>query len=175
MLMRSSKPQTVGRRGVHLDIAGKRLNYWNDALLASLLGKQVYYRYDPEELSSVRIYDLEDRYIMTVPCDNTAVLEYGADKDRVKAAMGKVRQFEKITKASLEASIVPAIGKDTACDLILADAMRKKQGFTEPEPPKVVQMQRVTETPLIGEAVGCNIDFERMNKNAYKKNGGKDK
>ena len=30
MLMRSSRPQKVTRRGVHLDIAGERIDYWND-------------------------------------------------------------------------------------------------------------------------------------------------
>ena len=88
MLMRSARPQKVTRRGVHLDIAGQRLDYWNDDMLMSLLGKQVYFRYDPDDLSEVRVYDLEDRYIMTVPVDNTAVLTYGASREDVKEAMG---------------------------------------------------------------------------------------
>ena len=61
MLMRSARPQKVTRRGVHLDIAGQRLDYWNDDMLINLLGKQVYFRYDPDDLSEVRVYDLEDR------------------------------------------------------------------------------------------------------------------
>ena len=98
MLMRSARPQKVTRRGVHLDIAGQRLDYWNDDMLMSLLGKQVYFRYDPDDLSEVRVYDLEDRYIMTVPVDNTAVLTYGASREDVKEAMGKVRRMERLTR-----------------------------------------------------------------------------
>lgn len=69
MLMRSARPQKVTRRGVHLDIAGERIDYWNDEMLMNLLGQQVYFRYDPDDLSEVRIYDLKDRYIMSVPAD----------------------------------------------------------------------------------------------------------
>ena len=63
-----------------------------------MLGKKVYFRYDPENLSEVRIYDLEDRYIMSVPADNTAVLSYNASKDDVKAAMAKTRRLERIAR-----------------------------------------------------------------------------
>ena len=53
MLMRSSRAQKVTRRGVHLDIAGQRIDYWNDELVFNYLGQQVYYRYDPDDLSEV--------------------------------------------------------------------------------------------------------------------------
>ena len=92
MLMRSSRAQKVTRRGVHLDIAGQRIDYWNDDLVFNYLGQQVYYRYDPDDLSEVRVYDLQDRFIMTVPADNTAVLTYGASKEEVKEAIAKVRR-----------------------------------------------------------------------------------
>ena len=89
MLMRSSRAQKVTRRGVHLDIAGQRIDYWNDELVFNYLGQQVYYRYDPDDLSEVRVYDLQDRFIMSVPADNTAVLTYGASKEEVKEAMAR--------------------------------------------------------------------------------------
>lgn len=111
MLMRSARPQKVTRRGVHLDIAGQRLDYWNDDMLMNLLGKQVYFRYDPDDLSEIRVYDLEDRYIMTVPVDNTAVLTYGASREDVKEAMGKVRRMERLAREALKVSAYPAFGK----------------------------------------------------------------
>ena len=57
MLMRSSRPQAVGRRGVHLDINGGRLEYWNDELLMRHFGEKVYFRYNPNDLKEVRIYN----------------------------------------------------------------------------------------------------------------------
>ena len=98
MLMRSSRPQKVGRRGVHLDISGTHIDYWNDDFLFLMQGQTVYFRYDPDDLSEVRIYDLEDRYLMSVPADNTAVLSYNSSKEEVKAAMAKTRRLERIAR-----------------------------------------------------------------------------
>ena len=97
MLMRSSKAQTVGRRGVHLTVSGQRIDYFSKELL-DMQGKKVYYRYDPDNIGEIRIYDLEDRYLMTVPADNTAICEYGASKEEVSAAMHKVKEYESIVK-----------------------------------------------------------------------------
>ena len=84
MLMRSTRSQKVGRRGVHLTIAGEKIDYYNDELILNYFGKEMYCRYDPEDISTVRVYDLNDNYIMTVPVDNEAVLTYGSSKDAVE-------------------------------------------------------------------------------------------
>ncbi len=173
MLMRSARVQTVGRRGVHLDIAGQRLDYWNDDFTFNYMGKKVYFRYDPDDLSAVRVYDLEDRFIMTVPVDNTAVLTYGASKEEVKAAMGKVRRLERITKEALEASTVQAFGKRTALELVLEQALDNKTARIIPEArPKVLELQRPNEEPLLKAVGGPDLDV--MNRNAMKRNGGFD-
>ena len=174
MLMRSARPQKVTRRGVHLDIAGQRLDYWNDDMLINLLGQQVYFRYDPDDLSEVRVYDLQDRFIMTVPVDNTAVLTYGASKEDVKAAMGKVRRMERITKEALQVSAFPAFGKRTALELVMAQAHASKTARIIPEAdPKVLELQRPDEEPLLKAVVG-GPDLDVMNRNALKRNGGLD-
>lgn len=176
MLMRSSRPQKVTRRGVHLDIAGTRIDYWNDDMLMNLLGRQVYFRYDPDDLSEVRIYDLEDRYIMSAPADNTAVLKYGASKDEVKEAIGKVRRMEKVTKEALKVSALPAFGKRTALELVMASAHEGKLARLAAleNPVSVVELQRAIEEPML-QAVGDNRpNLARMTKNAMERNGGSD-
>ena len=65
MLMRSARVQKVTQRGVHLDIAGQRLDYWNDDFIFNYMGKKVYFRYDPDDLSAVRVYDLEQWFFRT--------------------------------------------------------------------------------------------------------------
>lgn len=172
MLMRSARPQKVTRRGVHLDIAGQRLDYWNDDMLMNLLGKQVYFRYDPDDLSEVRVYDLEDRYIMTVPVDNTAVLTYGASREDVKEAMGKVRRMERLTKEALKVSAYPAFGKRTALELVMEQAYQSKTARIVPSAdPKVLELQRPDEEPLL-RAVAGGPDLDVMNRNALKRKGG---
>ena len=169
MLMRSARVQTVGRRGVHLDIAGQRLDYWNDDFLFNYMGKKVYFRYDPDNLSAVRVYDLEDRFIMTVPVDNTAVLKYGDGQEQVKAGIRKVRQLERITKEALEASTVQAFGKRTALELVLEQALDNKTARIIPEAtPKILELQRPQEEPLLKAVGGPDLDV--MNRNAMKRN-----
>ncbi len=174
MLMRSARPQKVTRRGVHLDIASHRLDYWNDDFVFNYLGKQVYFRYDPDDLSEVRVYDLEDRFVMTVPVDNTAVLTYGASQEEVKEAMGKVRRMEKITKEALKISAFPAFGKRTALELVMEQAHESKIARIIPEAnPKVLELQRPDEEPLL-QAVAGGPDLDVMNRNALRRNGGFD-
>lgn len=172
MLMRSSRAQKVTRRGVHLDIAGQRIDYWNDDLVFNYLGQQVYYRYDPDDLSEVRVYNLQDRFIMSVPADNTAVLAYGAGKEEVKEAMSKVRRMERITREALKVSAFPAFGRHTALELVMEAAHESKTArIIPPANPKVLELQRPDDEPLLKVAVG-GPDLDTMNRNALKRNGG---
>lgn len=166
MLMRSSRAQTVGRRGVHLDIAGGRIDYWNDDFVHLMLGKKVYFRYDPDNLSEVRIYDLEDRYIMTVPADNEAVLSYNASKEDVKAAMAKTRRLEKTAKEYIKNAVLADCDKVTAMELVLKEAQRNKETYQGKANPKIIEVQRADEEPIFKQVVGGGMDLDRMIRNA---------
>lgn len=172
MLMRSSRPQKVDRRGVHLDIAGGRIDYWNDEFVHLMIGKQVYFRYNPDDLSEIRIYDLEDRYIMTVPADNQAVLSYGASRDEVKAAMAKTRRLEKIAKEYKENAVLAECDRITAFDLVLGEAQRNKETYQGKADPSVIEVQRANEEPLYKKVVG-GADLDTMIQSAAKRQGGK--
>lgn len=169
MLMRSTKSQKVGRRGVHLTIAGEKIDYYNDELILNYFGKDMYCRYDPEDISTVRVYDLQDNYIMTVPVDNDAVLAYGSSKDAVAKALRKVKSFEKLTKQELKATQITALGKKTALELVLATAEENKLKSDELSP-KIISVHRADEEPAeIKQAVGQNnivkIDKAKMIRN----------
>ena len=172
MLMRSTRPQQVTRRGVHLDIDGGRIDYWNDDFVHLMLGKKVYFRYDPENLSEVRIYDLEDRYVMSVPADNTAVLSYNASKDEVKAAMAKTRRLERIAREYKENAILADTDRVTALELVLKQAERNKANYQGKANPSILEVQRADEEPLFKKVVG-GADLDVMNRNAAKRRGGK--
>lgn len=162
MLMRSSKAQTVGRRGVHLTISGQRIDYFNKELL-DMQGKKVYYRYDPDDLSAIRIYDLEDRYLMTVSADNTAICEYGASQEEVSTAMHKVKEYESIVKKSLKAQKALVLGKHTALDLVLREVERNKEISITPANP-ILTIQRADESlpEAVGGSTRANVDIDRM-------------
>lgn len=172
MLMRSSRPQKVTRRGVHLDIGGGRIDFWNDDLVHLYLDREVYFRYDPDDLSSVRIYDLEDRYVMTVPADNEAVLSYGAGKDEVRRAMAKTRRLEKIAKEYMENAVLAEADRITAMELVLRQAERNKAEYAGKADPAVLELVRADEEPLCRKAVG-GADLDVMNRNAARRKGGR--
>lgn len=119
MLMRSSRAQKVGRRGVHLNVGGSQIDYINDELRMHWMGEQVYLRYDPADLSTVRVYDLDNRYITTASCDNKTVMAYGASKDDVQSAMRELRRQERMAKDELNRMRTVALGKRMRCRLSL--------------------------------------------------------
>ena len=58
MLMRTSRPVMVGRRGVSVPIYGVKVDFYTPEFVQQMQGKQVYVRYDPEDLASVRVYSM---------------------------------------------------------------------------------------------------------------------
>lgn len=169
MLMRSTRSQKVGQRGVHINVSGGKVDYFNDELILNHYGESVYCRYDPEDISTVRIYDLEDNYIMTAPVDNDAVLAYGSSKEDVGQAMRKVKSLEKLTKQELKATAIASLGKKTALELVLA-TVEENKAKAEDINPKVISVHRADEEPVeMQTAVGQNnivtIDKARMIRN----------
>ncbi len=172
MLMRSTRSQVVGRNGVYITVCGEKLFYWDEHTWP-LQGKEVYVRYDPAALETVRIYDAEtDRYLMTVPMAvSTMVLFNETDQDALKVAQEDVRRVKKAVKAELAAlkSAVPLARSIDMLDLAVRKAHAGKEGMLI-QPPKVIIPVTANET-LEREAVGQNttgvvIDMNRMNKNA---------
>lgn len=172
MLMRSTRPQKVGRLGVSLDIAGYKIDYWTDDFIMQMQGKQVYLRYDPEDLREVRVYDLEDRFICTLAARDDAICKYGDDGAAVKAGIQATRSLKKKVKQAMEASILPAVSRRTALELVLDQAHESKRArIIPPADPKVLELQRPDEEPLL-KAVAGGADLDVMNRNAMRRKGG---
>ncbi|MDL2294857.1 Mu transposase C-terminal domain-containing protein [Ruminococcaceae bacterium OttesenSCG-928-D13] len=171
MLMRSSRLQTVGRRGVFLNIGGVRIDYY-DETLRMLQGQKVYLRYDPENLDTVRIYDTEDKFLMEVARDNKLVLPYGASQDQVKEAQRQVRHAEKVVKQAVAFSTLPMQARTTALELVLAQAGAAKEMRLLPDKQmQTIELHQAQEQPLL-QAVGSGMDITRMVRNASKKKTG---
>ncbi|MDL2294672.1 Mu transposase C-terminal domain-containing protein [Ruminococcaceae bacterium OttesenSCG-928-D13] len=171
LMMRSSRMQTVGRRGVHLDIGGIRYDYFNEELLLFYSGKKVFYRYDPDDLSSVRVYDEEGRFLTVAPVDDVMVMEYGASKDDVSAAVRAQRQFERAVKAQLKDVGLEALNPTEAVQLRMAKALRAKDAERKAPAPGVIELETVQETARLPAAVGGRIT-DRMLESAKRMYGG---
>lgn len=170
MMLRTTRPQQVGRRGVHLTIAGQRLDYVNDELHLNWQGEKVYIRYDPENLSTVRVYDLEDRYITTAQCADDTVLEYGADKETVSAAVKETRRMERLVRESAKNSRIVALGAKSAMDIVLCEIENNKR-LPVAEDKAVIKIHRADEEQYepFAQAAGSEdivtVDTARMIRN----------
>lgn len=169
MLMRSTRAQKVGRRGIYITVGGERFDYVSAELKEAMFGQQVYCRYDPYNLSHVRVYDLEDRFIMEVPCTDNTVLSYGAGKEEIREAQQLIRAAERRDKDKLLE--IRALGYKTARELVLARAMENKNNPARPTDPRILNLQRAVEEPMYKQAVN-GIDLNVMNRNAQSKRGG---
>ena len=81
LLKRVSRPQKIGRNGVFVTITGEKLWYYGKETILHI-GEQVYVRYDPASLSSVRVYDMAtDKYLWTWELADELTLPYLIDKN----------------------------------------------------------------------------------------------
>ena len=175
--MEGAGPAAGYERGVHLDIGGGHIDFWNDDFVHLMLGKREFFsRYDPEDLSEVRIYDLEDRYIMSVPADNVAVLSYNASKDDVKAAMAKTRRLERIAREYKENAILADVDKVTAMELVLKQAERNKATYQGKPNPSLLEVQRADEEPVFKKGrirfalIGCFVSLRLLKHKLHRSN-----
>ncbi len=164
MMLRNSRPVKVSRNGLKLSINGKDLYFISAELLYHHFGEMVYYRFNPDDLKEVRVYDELDRFIGTA--QQIATLSYFATKEEVQREMQKIRSFEKMVKAYKKNK---GIETDSELTLIMEEASRK-MALGENLDPKVIVPIRSNEQPALAEAVGSSekIDYtealERLRK-----------
>lgn len=174
-LMRAKKLQKVGRNGVYVNIAGEKLWYNHDEYW-KYLGKMVMVRYDPTDLSTVRIYDDEDRYIATWDLEKELYLSFMEDDiDKIKDANEKIARTAKLIKqyANDMINLSPETKIDIL-DLKLRKAKMQSEGYVIGQS-KVIEIQRLNEESMHQKVIQktgtdnvIEIDIDRMNRNSLK-------
>ena len=172
MLMRSSRVQKVGRRGVYITVSGERLDYVSDELVW-IHGKDVYVRYDPADLSAVRVYEAEtDKYLCSASIALETMLLFDAPGEDVALAQEQIRRVKKAVKGKLKdyKSQLPA---DRQIDILDLNTRRAEYGLEGKvvNQPKLIIPVRANEEHELQQAVGGQttgviIDMQRMNRNA---------
>lgn len=168
LLMRTSRPVRVGRRGVSVKIGGQAVEFYSEEFVAHWQNKQVYVRYDPEHLETVRAYDLEDRYITELP-QNTLAAGYFAAQEQIAEMQKAKRKAERYVRDYAKTLALPDDAQ-SAEDLMQAMAERNIMALPAWPGAKAIEIVRATEEPLL-RAVG-DIDLETMSRNAKIHNGG---
>lgn len=176
MLMRTTGYQKIKQKGVCLDMSGARLWYADDKTWLHF-GEQVYVRYDPEDLDSVRVYDKEDRYMFTLPMDKELRCNFiELDKDKLGTANERLRHTKKAVKEyakGLTANLTSEQRID-ALDIRIRQAHAAKEGMVIREPKRVVPiMANEKMTRTLQNAVGQDgrvvvMDYNKMNRNLEK-------
>lgn len=169
MLMRTSKPVRVTRRGVTLKIHGLELDFYTPELANLRMKDKVYLRYDPEDLSKVRVYDMEDRYLTEAP-QSKLTAGYLATQEQIAELMAAKRKAEKAVREYGQALRLPE-DPERALNLATALAQRNLDELALAPSPKCIELRRAEQEEPLLRAVG-DIDIDSMNEYLIKHRGG---
>lgn len=89
LLLRNNGFQKVKRNGVYIPYHGEKIWYYDKNLTWNYIGKEVCVRYDNNDLSQVRIYDRNDRYLFSWECADWLTMEYINESVEKKAELGQ--------------------------------------------------------------------------------------
>lgn len=169
MLMRTSKPVRVTRRGVTLKLHGLELDYYTPELANLRMKDKVYLRYDPENLDKVRVYDLEDRFLTEAP-QSKLTAGYLATQEQIAELMAAKRKAEKAVREYGQALRLPD-DPERALNLATALAQRKLDELALAPNPKCIELRRAEQEEPLLRAVG-DIDIGSMNDYLIRQRGG---
>lgn len=179
MLMRSTRAQKVGKSGVYVMVGGEKIYYLNDELW-SIQGQQVFVRYDPDDMQEVRVYDINDKYIMTVPINLTMLQSFLAcatDQEGLREAMAEKRRYKKLAKEQIDIISRKIEEKHEKISMLnlFAVAAELNKDYSMPTVADVTEIIYGEEYDDIPAAVGndtyptAKIDKLRMIENAKKR------
>lgn len=174
MMMRTTRPQTVGQRGVKIKVGGVYLEYFTQDFLWEWQKKKVYVRYDPDHLETCCVYDAEEKkFICELPLDQRLTMEWGATGEEVAEAARYVRQYTKRTKEATEAARMPGLDQQALMETRLAVARQRMDGYTPPKsraPIRLVRAEDMNTEPLQAAASGAGADVFVLARAAERRN-----
>ncbi len=107
LLARTTRYQKIKRNGVFIELYGKKI-WFKDDNTAFNMNKEVYVRYDPAELDTVRVYDKEtDKFLWTYYNADYLRVPYlvkdEEGRDRIAVAMAHMARNKKAIKEAAKA------------------------------------------------------------------------
>lgn len=178
MLMRSTRTQKIKRNGVYITFAGEKIWYMKPEETILRLGEEVYVRYDPADLKTVRLYNTKDQYLFTWELADALMLDY-LTSDKVEIANAEqtirhTRTFVRNQAKGITADLTNAQRIDYLDATIRRAGEARKKHF-QIRMPKTIEPVRAGE-PLEenrmvsgSEFLPVSIDLKKMQKNAKKR------
>jgi len=135
LMMRATRAVHVGRQGVKV----LEHYYVNDEGLFAHQGKNAYVRYDPSDMSTVEVYDLEDRWICQARLLGT-VPALGATADDLKEAARRHKRVRELVRGYTE-GFPKRLEGEAALAAVVADR-RQHHPDHEPTGAQVIMLVR---------------------------------
>lgn len=173
MLMRSTRKQKIKRNGVYVTICGEKIWFTEPHETIMNLEKEVYVRYDPSDLRTVRIYNAEtDKYMFTWNNADQLMIDYlEENQEKISDANALIRETKKFVREQAKGTVTALSNQQR---LTLLDMTVRKSQAEKDDDFRIIQPKRivpviVNEEPEERMAVGAEdvtIDLGRMIKNA---------
>lgn len=141
MMLRNSRMVTVQRNGVVLKLYDTKISFWSSELAMDYIGEKVYYRWNPDDLSEVRIYDEQDRFLCMA--QQQTALSYFASKEEVAEKMREQRTLERAVSAYKKQKDIQATD---ALELVMQQAERNLANGEYLNPKIVVPIRKLEDT-----------------------------
>ena len=141
----------VGKNGVTLTFYGKELQYWSEDLWKIYFGRDVYVRYNPDDLNSIRVYDIEQKFLCVAELKTE--LSYTATKEEIKAQQKENRSAVKAVAAYKKKKNIEA---ESELKLMLDKALENSKDGVSINPNVIRPIFSRDENNEFKKAVGYN-------------------
>lgn len=170
LMLRNSRVIKVQRNGVKLVLYGEEYWFRSDELTYNHIGEKVYFRYNPDDLREVRVYNEADQFLCTAQQEG-ALSYFAANKEEARERIRETRKLEKQVKAYKK---LKGIEAEDALSLMMDKAAKQAK---EPEKldPDVIRpifsTEEVAEESIYGKVAGASeepidwsVALERLRK-----------
>lgn len=179
MLMRSTRKQQIKRNGVFITFGGEQLWYMNAEQTIMNLKHEVYVRYDPADLRTVRLYDAAtEKFMFEWKLADVLMADYleelqeniAEPQQRIRAAKKFVREQANGIEANLSSE-----QRITMLDMSVRRAQKaKSEKFKIELPTNIIPImaneEYIEEKQAVGaEKTGVVIDLSKIKRNAAKR------
>lgn len=154
MMLRNSKPVKVQREGVSLSLYDTKIFFNSAELLFHHIGKKVYFRFNPDDLKEVRVYDEQDRFLCMA--QQKGKLSYYATKEEVQERMKEIREFDRMVRNWKKQKGIEA---DTALELVMWKAEQNLAAGEQLNPELITPIRMPEEDPeKLVRAAGSGVE-----------------
>ncbi|MDE6781618.1 MAG: Mu transposase C-terminal domain-containing protein, partial [Ruminococcus sp.] len=167
MLMRSTRKQKIKRNGVYVTVCGEKIWFTEPQETIMNLEKEVYVRYDPADLRTIRIYDAEtDRYMFTWANADQLMIDYiEENQERIADANALIRETKKFVREQAKGTVTALPNEQRLTLLDMAVRKTQDEEFNINTPKRIVPVI-VNEEPAeerMAENYGKHLQINRQN------------